>query len=95
MPILFTAIAITKEWKTLRQRNHEVLIDQAQQAGAIHYQIYRNIHDASQMLIVAELPDEEALRELRRALTEHVSALLEGSRSDERMWEPTGWDGTW
>ena len=95
MSILFTAVATLKDWKTLRQRNREVLIGQVQQAGAIHYQIYRNIHDASQVLIVAELPDDDALRELRRILSEHVGALLEGSRSDERMWEPTGWDEAW
>lgn len=95
MSVLFTAMATMKDWKTLRQRSREVLIAQAQQAGALHYQIYRNIHDASQMLIVVELPDDDALRELRRTLAEHISTLLEGNRSDERVWEPAGWDETW
>ena len=84
-----------KDWKALRQCSREVLIDQAQRAGALHYQIYRNIHDASQILIVIELPDDDALRELRRTLAEQISALLEGTRSDERVWEPAGWDETW
>ena len=95
MSVLFTTMATMKDWKALRQCSRDVLIDQAQQARALHYQIYRNIHDASQMLIVVELPDDDALRELRRTLTEQISALLEGSCSDERVWEPAGWDETW
>jgi hypothetical protein len=92
MAVLLTAIITTKDWKMLRERNREVLVGQAQQAGAIRYRIYRNVHDASQVLIVAELPDDDALRELRRALCEQVGTLAVGNHSDERTWEPTGWE---
>jgi len=95
MSILFTAIATITDWKILRQHSREVLIDQAQQAEAIHFQIYRNIHDASQMLILVELPGDDELQELRRTLCEHISTLLEDNRSDERIWEPAGWEETW
>jgi hypothetical protein len=93
MPVLLTAVITTKNWKALRERNREALLGQARRIGATRYRIYRNVHDASQALIVAELPDDDALRELRRALSEQVGALAAGSGADERAWEPTGWEG--
>jgi quinol monooxygenase YgiN len=92
MPVLFTAIITTNDWKVLREQNHATLVVQAQQAGAIRYHIYRNIHDASQVLMIAEFPDDDALHELRQALYEQIGALAAGGRSDERTWEPTGWE---
>jgi hypothetical protein len=92
MTVLLTAIITTKDWKALRERNREILLGPAQQAGAIRYRTYRNVHDASQMLIVAELPDDDALRELRQALSEQVGMLAIGDHSDDRTWEPTGWE---
>ena len=68
MSLLLTVIVATRDWKTLREQNQITLVGQAQQARAIRYQVYRNIHDASQALIIAELPDDDALRELRRVL---------------------------
>jgi hypothetical protein len=93
MSVLFTIIVSTRDWKTLRERNQELLVGQAQQAGATRYQVYRNIHDAARALIVAELPDDDALRELRRALREQVGSLDAGGRPDESMWESAGWEG--
>jgi hypothetical protein len=93
MAVLLTAIITTKDWKMLRERNREVLVGQAQQAGAIRYRIYRNVHDASQVLIIAELPDDDALQELRQVLSEQVGTLATGNHSDDRTWEPTGWEG--
>jgi len=92
MSVLFTAIITTNDWKTLRERNRAILVEQAQQAGATRYRIYRNVHDAAQVLMIAELPDDDALRELRRALCEQVATLAVGNHSDERTWEPTGWE---
>ena len=92
MSVLFTAIITTNDWKALRERNRAILVEQAQQAGATRYRIYRNVHDAAQVLLIAELPDDDALRELRRALCEQVGTLAVGGRSDERIWEPTGWE---
>jgi quinol monooxygenase YgiN len=92
MPVLFTAIITTNDWKVLREQNHATLVVQAQQAGAIRYHIYRNVHDASQVLMIAEFPDDDALHELRQALYEQIGALAAGGRSDERTWEPTGWE---
>ena len=92
MSVLFTAIITTNDWKALRERNRAILAVQAQQAGAIRYRIYRNVHDASQVLMIAEFPDDDALHELRRALYEQIGVLAAGGRSDERTWEPTGWE---
>ena len=92
MSLLLTVIVATRDWKTLREQNQAILVSQAQQAGAIRYQVYRNVHDASQALIIAELPDDDALRELRRVLCEQIGALSANSHLDEHIWEPTGWE---
>ena len=89
MPVLFTAIITTNDWKALQEWSRTILVAQAQLAGAIGYRMYRNLHDASQVLIIAELPDDDALRELRRALYEQVGALAAGDSAD---WEPSGWE---
>jgi hypothetical protein len=92
MPVLFTAIITTNDWKALRERNRAILAVQAQQARAIRYRIYRNVHDASQVLMIAEFPDDDALHELRLALYEQIGVLAAGGNPDERTWEPTGWE---
>jgi hypothetical protein len=92
MSVFFTFIVSTRDWKTLHERNRAVLVEEARQAGATRFQTYRNVHDASQALIVAELPDDDALRELRRALCEQVDSLGAGDCSNESTWEPTGWE---
>ena len=92
MSVLFTAIITTNDWKALREQHHATLVVQAQQAGAIRYRIYRNVYDASQALMIAEFPDDDALYELRRALYEQTGVLAAGGRSDERTWEPTDWE---
>ena len=93
MSMLLTVIVATRDWKTLREQNQAILVGQAQQAGAIRYQVYRNVHDASQALIIAELPDDDGLRELRRVLCEQIGALSANSHLDEHVWEPAGWEG--
>ena len=92
MSVLFTAIITTNDWKALRERNRAILAVQAQQVGAIRYRIYRNVHDASQVLMIAEFPDDDALHELRLALYEQIGVLAAGGYPDERTWEPTGWE---
>ena len=92
MSVLFTAIITTNDWKALRERNRAILAVRAQQVGAIRYRIYRNVHDASQVLMIAEFPDDDALHELRLALYEQIGVLAAGGNPDERTWEPTGWE---
>jgi hypothetical protein len=91
MSILVTSMIKIKDWLAWQELNRERLLYQASQAGALRYQIYRNVNDASQTLIVAEVAAHDAARELRKALGE-VSDLLAGGAADERVWEPTGWE---
>jgi len=93
MSVLLTVIVTTRDWKTLQEQNQAILVGQVHRAGAIRYQVYRNVHDASQALIIAELPDDDALRELRRVLCEQIGALSANSHLDEHVWEPAGWEG--
>jgi hypothetical protein len=91
MPILVTSIIKIKDWQAWQEINRERLIHRARQAGALRYQIYRNVNDASQTLVVAEVADHDAAREMRKALGE-IDDLLAGGAADERVWEPTGWE---
>src|SRR5438105_9372777 len=91
MPILVTSIIKIKDWHAWREVNRERLLHQAREFGARRYQVYRNVNDASQTLVVAEFADHDAARELSKALGE-ISELLTSSSIDECMWEPTGWE---
>jgi hypothetical protein len=93
MTAVFTCIARVKDWKALQEINRTALLKQARETGARRFQIYRNVSDASQALIVAEFPDHDALREMRRVLSEQMAALSVSAPPDDRAWEPTGWEG--
>jgi len=94
MSILVTSMIKIKDWQAWQAVNRERLLHQARQAGAKRYQIYRNVNDASQALVVAEVADYDTAREMSNALGE-VSDLLAGGGADEQVWEATGWEGTW
>jgi len=93
MTVLFIAVGRVKDWTALRALNQAVLVGGAKQAGATHYRIYRNVHNASQALFLAELPNHEALQEMVEAMSAQMHALLEGGDSDDRIWEPTEFEG--
>ena len=57
MAVTFTSIVNIKDWKALQELNRETLVNQADKIGATYFQIYRNLNDVSQMLIIAEFPD--------------------------------------
>ena len=69
-----------------------MLAEGARQAGATRCHTYRNVYDASQLLIVAELPDAEALWALRLAICEGERSPPLGDTPTEQTWEPTGWE---
>jgi len=93
MAVTFTSIVNIKDWKALQELNRETLVNQADKIGAMYFQIYRNLNDASQMLIIAEFPDYDALREMIKALNKQFETLLTGGLSDDRVWEKTEWEG--
>jgi hypothetical protein len=62
------------------------------EVGAISYRVYRNAKDASQVLVLAELPDHEAAQELARAVGAQRGALPGSSTPDEVEWEATDLD---
>lgn len=93
MPVTFTSIVNIKDWKALQELNRETLVNQADKIGATRFQIYRNLNDVSQMLIIAEFPDYDALREMIKALNKQFETLLTSGFSDDRVWEKTEWEG--
>jgi hypothetical protein len=92
MAVILTVVATSKDWRALRAWSRDVLAEGARQAGATRCRTYRNVYDASQLLIVAELPDAEALWALRLALGEGERSPPLGGTPTEQTWEPTGWE---
>jgi len=93
MAVTFTSIVNIKDWKALQELNRKTLVNQADKIGATYFQIYRNLNDVSQMLIIAEFPDYDTLREMIKALNKQFETLLAGDLSDDRVWEKTEWEG--
>lgn len=92
MAVMATWTGRVRDWRALRQLNHETLVAHAREIGATRYRLYRNLRDASELLLVAELPNEDAVRELARALSASLGALVEGGSPDDRTWEVAGFE---
>jgi hypothetical protein len=94
MAVILTAVARVRDWQALRCLNREMLIGRAREMGMTRYRIYRNVRDATQALIVAECPDEEAGQELCRDIRASIGTLPEGDGNpDDRVWEVTTLEG--
>src|SRR5258708_7561320 len=91
MPVMLTLVARGKDWKRLQALNEQDWVDRAQGMGAGRWQIFRNAHNAGQMLLLAEFPDHEALREISQAVTQALEPLLAGDGAQDGCWEVTGW----
>ena len=86
MAVLVATTARVKDWTALQNAWRATSEGHARRIQAARFQLYRNAHDASQALLVIELPDLEALSEIGEAVSEAVRAQLEGA-GDERIWE--------
>lgn len=93
MSVILTSVARVKDWKALHQLHDETFVGRARAAGAIRFQVFRNVYDASQMLIIAEFPDHDAMQEMWAAMSAEQGVLPEGGVLDEQIWEPTAWVG--
>jgi hypothetical protein len=91
--IVLTSLARVNNWSTVRRLNGEVLVGFARDLRAIRYRVYRNTRDASQLLLLAELPDHEAVQDLARWVDEHLGAGEAAETPDNREWEVTDLDG--
>ena len=91
MPVILTVVARVKDWRGVQALNQQVWVDQAAATGAARWHIYRNAHDAGQMLLVAEFPDHDALQEVSQAVTQALRPLLAAGALEDGCWESTGW----
>jgi hypothetical protein len=95
MPVVLTAIFRVTNWQALLRFSDQSLIVAARAAGATRYRIYRNVHDAAEALLIAELASHEAVGRLAGAiagLNQGVARLHDspaGSTAEDRVWEPT------
>jgi len=87
--VALTLIVRVKDWQALARLNDTQVLAQAQRSGVSRYRVYRNAHDASQVLFIFELPSHAGLEWLRsEGLNECLSAVA--SASDEWEWEALG-----
>src|SRR5262245_1115197 len=93
MPMLLTVMARTTDWRAVEMVHREWLIDCARANGATHLRLYRNAKDAAQVLLLAELPDHEAVQNLVRAVGTRLGDLIVGGVPDDRLWETTVGEG--
>ena len=96
MFVILTAMFRVKDWKALRCFSDQNLIAYARTAGASRYQIYRNIHDAAQALLIVEVSSHGAMVQINNAIMQMSNhAILQpdlahrGDDLDDRIWEPT------
>jgi hypothetical protein len=93
MSIIFISIAKIRDWQAVERLSNEIVIDQAREAGATLYRVYRNVNNAAQGLVMIEFPSYSDLyRGGDKGLSAQVNILFEGSVSDDRVWELTDFD---
>jgi hypothetical protein len=90
MPVLFLLMAKTHDWQAVRTLHVEALLAEARRAGVSAYQVYRSRHDATHLLILVELPDDDALRAWYAECCGQLERL--GGGYQIHIWEPTGWE---
>jgi hypothetical protein len=92
MSVIFTAVAKVKDWRALQKLDEKIIRDELQAIGAVGYEIYRNTHDASQALLLIELPDQDDIHHVRATVYEALNGLDKVRVTDEWVWEATGWE---
>ena len=96
MFVVLTAMFRVKDWKALRRFSDQNLIAYAHTAGASRYQIYRNIHDAAEALLIVEVANHGAMAQINNAIMQMSKHTIvqpdlphRSDTSDDRIWEPT------
>jgi hypothetical protein len=93
MVVLLTAMGRVTDWQALEQLHEDALVACAEANGATRFRLYRNVRDVAQVLLLAELPDHDAVQELVREAGARLGGLLVGGIPDDRLWEATGTTG--
>jgi hypothetical protein len=88
--MVFTSSAKLKDWKALREFHEGVLLASARACGAQRYELYRNVNDATQVLLVAEFADGDQLREFLGTWLD-ARGLVSSDAAHNALWEPLGW----
>src|SRR5438128_1389273 len=86
MSVVLTSTARVRNWQEVRRRSGEALTGQAHTLGATRYQIFRNLKDASRMLIVVEIPDHDAADDLICQICQELGPFVDGD-ADDSLWE--------
>lgn len=88
MAVCYTIMARIKDWKALQRLSDQTLIGYARAAGATRYRIFRNVHNAAEVLLIAEFPDHDAVRQMNSQADGQLSLVVAGAATDDRIWEP-------
>jgi len=90
MPVILTVQARTRDWGRLQALCRETLVPRAKEVGADRFQLYRNAHDATELLIVIEVSGRDGASEMDWVLSDRLAGLLAGGETDSCFWEPCG-----
>jgi hypothetical protein len=96
MVVILTAMFRVKDWKALRSFSDRNLIAYARVAGASRYQIYRNIHDAAEALVIIEVSSHSGMAQISSVIAQMCKQAIvqpdptyRSDMLDDRIWEPT------
>lgn len=90
MPLILTSSFKLKDWRALRQAHEGVLTEQAKACRARQYGIYRNVNDATQVLLIAEFTELDQGNEFLQVWLEVCSSLC-NDIPNHTVWEALGW----
>jgi len=90
MPVILASSCKLKDWKALRRVHEGVLTEQARACRARRYGIYRNVNDATQVLLIAEFMELEQGNEFLQVWLEVCGSLC-NDVPNHIVWEALGW----
>jgi len=93
MTMMITLVLRVKDWPALHHTNRAALVGRAREAGAFRYRLLRDARDASQVLLVVELPDDQSAQDFEQDIAAALDALPGGRATSDRLWETTELDG--
>jgi hypothetical protein len=95
MPVILTAIFRVANWQALLRFSDQHLIIAARAAGATRYRIYRNVHNAAEALLLAELASHDAVAQVTSVIVQIHQGIAQlhtspaSASADDRVWEPS------
>lgn len=89
--MIITSSYKLRDWKALREYHDRVLLEQAKACGARRYALYRNLNDATRVLLIAEFAGPDRAQEFLGVWLEVCGSLCNDA-INPTCWETLGWE---